>query len=85
MAQNSKGTNEYTVKSPSDPSPSLSVARVTFLWQPLVLGSYLSPQTLHGYTSQSVNRSLPLPRTPFVHKCMPSVLGSVTLGIYSVV
>ena len=53
------------MKSRSDPSPS---HRVTFLWQPLVLGSYLSPQTLHGYTSQSVNRSLPLPRMPFVHK-----------------
>ena len=81
MAHNSKGTNEYTVKPPSDPSPS---HWVTLLWKPLVLG-YLSPQTLHGYTNQLVNRSLPLLRMPFVHNCMPSVLGSVTLGVYSVV
>ena len=82
MTHNSKDTHEYTVKPPSDPCPS---HWVTLLWKPLVLGSYLSPQTLPGYTDQLVNRSLPLLRMPFVHKCMPSVLGSVTLGVYSVV
>lgn len=73
MTQNSKGAEEWTMKSPSHSYPS---HRVTFLWQPVILGSYLSPQR------DCVNRQahLPFPHIPSVHKWIHSGLGGVPLS-----
>lgn len=83
------------MKSPSHPSRR---HRVTFLGQPVVLGSYLSPQRHCVYkpiytsqcTSQQIQANLqtslcPSPHMLFAHKWTHSVLGFGLLGVHFLV
>lgn len=83
------------MKSPSHPSRR---HRVTFLGQPVALGSYLSPQRHCVYkpiytsqcTSQNIQANLqtslcPSPHMLFAHKWTHSVLGFGLLGVHFLV